>query len=103
MLTSEARVPTPSGARYAKQLCGHMGHRVRTEWTPPDGVIEFPDGGSCHLTATQDALLLTLRADQPGTLDRMRTLVAVHLERFGRRDGLTVDWSEARVTGPPVA
>lgn len=92
MLRTQARVPTPSANRYAKQLCSHFSHRVKAEWSPPTGFIEFPRGGTCHLQADTDGLLLIAEATVPELLDRIQVTVGGHLERFARRDGLEVTW-----------
>lgn len=91
---SEARVPTPRGERYAKQLCRHAARRTpRAEWTPPEGVIEFPDGmGTCRMTAEPDHLVLAVEVMDPADLARMQQIVGGLVERFASRDGLKVEW-----------
>lgn len=94
MMRSEARVPTPRGERYAKQLCSHAAWRApRAEWTPPEGVIEFPDEmGTCRVTAEADHLVLAIVATDPADLARLQQIVAGNLERFASREGLKVEW-----------
>jgi hypothetical protein len=66
---SNARVPTARSARYAKQLCSHAVWKTpRAQWTPPNGVIEFPGGlGTCRITAEPDCLVLAVEAADPAT------------------------------------
>jgi hypothetical protein len=54
--------PDAKGERYAKQLCSHAAWKApRAEWTPPEGVIEFPDDmGTCRITAEPDHLVLAV-------------------------------------------
>ncbi len=93
MLTSVAHVPTTSADRYAKQLCNHANHMgARAEWTPPDGLVEFPHGGTCRLTTSADELVLTLQAATPDQLATMQAILTADLERFGQRHDLTVTW-----------
>lgn len=93
-MRSEARVPTPSADRYAKRLCKHAAHMApRVEWTPPDGVIWFPGGGTCRIEAGPDELVLVAEAANPEELARIRAIVGGDLERLARRDGLEVTWS----------
>ena len=94
MVTSEARVRTDSADRYAKQLCKHADHMgARSKWNPPDGTVEFPQGGTLHLTATPEELILRAVADTPGDLARVQAVIASDLQRFGHRNDLRVTWS----------
>lgn len=74
---SEARVPTSSAERYTQQLCSHAaGKTPRAEWTPPEVVIEFPDGmGTCRLTAESDRLVLMVEATDRANLARVQEIV----------------------------
>lgn len=93
-LRSEARVPTTAADRYAKQLCNHATHMgARSEWTPRTGMVEFPQGGICRLTAGQDELVLTAEADTADQLATIQTVVAANIQRFGTRQGMKVNWS----------
>ncbi|MDN3353762.1 DUF2218 domain-containing protein [Actinomadura sp. DC4] len=94
-LRSTARVPTPRGERYARQLCGHAAHmNCAATWDPPEGVIEFPDAmGTCRVTATPDHLVLTVEATDAANLERLRRILGHDVERFGGRDGLAVEWT----------
>ncbi len=93
-LTSQARVPTARADRYAKQLCSHAASQTpHAQWTPPHGVIEFPDGmGTCRLTAQPDCLVLVLHAANPTDLTRLQQIVGGNIQRFAARDNLTVQW-----------
>ncbi|HET6635677.1 MAG TPA: DUF2218 domain-containing protein [Streptomyces sp.] len=111
MLTAEATVPTTRAHRYLNQLCRHavqMRHHMpttptahgdtqtvpkvrRAESSETEGTIEF-DAGTCHLRATQDALLLRLEAQDDHGLRLLRDGLTTRLEKIGRRDSLTVDW-----------
>jgi len=94
MVRSEARIPTPSADRDAKQLTNHAIHMgARSEWAPPHGVVEFPQGGTCHLTAGPEELVLTAEAATPSQLATIQAIVAADLQRFGGRHGMSVHWS----------
>jgi hypothetical protein len=94
LMRSEARVPTPKSDRYAKQLCSHAAWKApRSEWTPPDGVIQFPDNmGTCRITAKPDHLVLAVEATDSANLARMQQIIGGNIERFASRDGLKVQW-----------
>lgn len=111
MPTAEARTPTSRAARYLAQLCdhaaamganrpAHAGHhapdhpQVGAERTGADhGVITFGAAGRCVLTATPAELLARVEAADEPALSRIQQTLSADLERFGRRDGLTVVWT----------
>jgi hypothetical protein len=125
MPASSAHVPTARAARYLAQLCSHgrlmsrlTRHRAPrhgqdqeqdhgaghgTDGAPPaataisagtEGIIDF-GWGRCTLTATDGALTLHAEAEDPRRLRQIEDGVAARLQRIGRRDQLTVTWTEA--------
>lgn len=100
MLIAEARVETERSSRYIVQLCQHVNKagqahplmQAHVEWSEDRGLINF-GWGRCMLRA--DPGVLTLRAEAPDEehLQRIEQRVADRLERFGRRDQLTVTWT----------
>jgi hypothetical protein len=121
MPASDARVPTTRAARYLAQLCSHgrlmsrltrhraPGHSQEhgaghaADGAPPaptatsagaEGIIDF-GWGRCTLRATDAALTLHAEAEDPRRLRQIEDGVAARLQRIGRRDQLTVTWSEA--------
>jgi hypothetical protein len=87
-----ASVPTATPERYAKQLASHLGRRceVREE---ADGIrIVLADTGDCLLSSGNGVLVLAATAIGPEELDRVTHVVGSHLERFGQRNELQVDW-----------
>jgi SAM-dependent methyltransferase len=94
MMRSEARVPTPRGERYAKQLCSHAARMTpRAEWNPPQGVIEFPDAmGTCRMSAEPGQLVLSVEATDSASLARLQQIVGGNIERFANREGVKVEW-----------
>ena len=47
------------------------------------------------MTARSDELVLEVEAPSPEKLERVQDIIAIHLRRFGARDGLAVDWNTA--------
>jgi hypothetical protein len=93
MPQSESRVATEKPTPYMKQLCKHFGHKVDVEFDEERGWIALPMG-RCELDATEaGVLVMRASADDAETLARTRDVIGSHLERFGRRDGLTVTWA----------
>jgi hypothetical protein len=92
MRQSVARVQTAQPERYVKQLVSHLGHKRATELLAPGhGVINFDDG-RCTVTADEGVLVLTAIAEDLAALARIQDVVGRHLERFGTRAELRVQW-----------
>jgi hypothetical protein len=90
-LTSQADVATEKPVPYMRQLCKHFGHKVDAAFDDDSGYIQFAFG-RCELRASGATLHLTVSADTDENRERMRNVIGSHLERFGRRDDLSVDW-----------
>ncbi|WP_169980809.1 DUF2218 domain-containing protein [Microbispora sp. H10836] len=118
-----ARIQTERAGRYLAQFCKHAaamgggGHtarlhphgpaarrgvRVTAEWSDTSGTVAFTPWGECTLTA--DAGTLTVRIDAPEEegLARIRDVVTRDLERFSRREPLTVTWQRQETPDAPV-
>jgi uncharacterized protein len=91
-LSSQATVSTEKPVPYMRQLCKHFGHKVDAVFTDDSGYINF-EAGRCDLRAGDGELFLTVTADSEENRERLRNVVGSHLERFGRRDELSVSWS----------
>ncbi|MFF4351004.1 DUF2218 domain-containing protein [Streptomyces sp. NPDC001530] len=129
MPTTEARVETERPSRYLVQLCKHfdnkgrhLAHRPRghgggderelremraaaaeaqVEWSETRGTVRLP-WGRCEMRADPGALTVNVEAADERNLRRLQDLVAGHVERFGRREGLTVTWhGPEAATEPP--
>lgn len=116
MPTAEARIETDRPSRYLVQLCRHAaamggtdGHQprvhlrgmlarrqvqVRAEWSETEGTLRFIPWGTCTITADADTLTLRIDADDEEGLHQLQDVIARDLNRFGRRDQLTVNWSQ---------
>ena len=97
-LTARADVLTDAPERYAKQLLSHLGRR--TEWTTEGSTSTAPIAGGTGVIEVGDGVI-RLRAEAPDTetLDRVRDVLGRHLERFGRRNELSVVWTADRSAG----
>jgi hypothetical protein len=120
MPTAEARIATNRASRYLVQLCSHLNHMSGMRHQPPAGhgaghmppKVEHVDHsdsygtirfthGLCTLRATADSLKLRLDADDDETLQRLQNGLAGRIEKFGRRDQLTVTWSRPEASDIP--
>jgi len=120
MLTTEAQVQTDKPGRYLAQFCRHasqMGGRLRhrppshggggtrpemrhVEWSETSGSLIL-NWGQCTLQATPGTLTLCAEAADAENLTRIQDLVTERLEKFGRRDHLTVAWRRTPAGGNP--
>ncbi|SDZ47920.1 hypothetical protein SAMN05216215_107919 [Saccharopolyspora shandongensis] len=95
-IRSQAKVGTDKPSRYAKQLSSHLGRKCEVSEEPEGIRITLPadrGAGSCLLVSEPDALALRAEAENAEVLDRVQDVIGRHLERFGQRDELTVDWT----------
>ena len=92
MTIAKTRIPTASGAKYLQQLCKHWGHKFDVDLTDHKGnrPVSYPSNDG----ADADALLVTIEAQEKETVERMKDVVASHLDRFAFREApLAFDWS----------
>jgi len=99
MLYARAEVATATPDRYIRQLVSHLSHKATTELRPDgSGVIAVHDG-QCTLTDAGELLLLEATADNAQGLAHIQDVAGRHLERFGARAALRVEW---RSDGPAI-
>jgi hypothetical protein len=109
MLTAETTIQTANASRYLGQLCEHatkFGHRMRhlharmtharpevldVDWSETHGTLKL-SWGRCVLDADPTTLTVRVEADGEENLRGVQDLIAADLERFGRREQLTVAW-----------
>lgn len=114
MLTAEAVIATEHPERYLTRLGKHAakmgggpGHRPRAhgggqpppevrhaEWTATSGTVRL-DGGGWTMRAAPGLLRLRAEAADEASLRRIQDMLTTRLEKFGRRERLTVAWQPA--------
>ena len=95
MTQVEARVPTTSGGKYLQQLCKHWSHKLPVELEGDTGVVTFV-GAVATMTAGADSIQVSVRGEDREQVDRLKDVVAQHLDRFAFREApLTYDWAWA--------
>jgi hypothetical protein len=102
LFTSRADVATATPARYAKQLASHLGHRA--EVRDEDGAtrVVLPNGASCLLISGEGVLTLAAESPTKAALGETEHVVGSHLERFGTRAELAVQWHRAPGSQDPA-
>jgi uncharacterized protein len=89
---SGAEVATDKPVAYMRQLCKHFGHKVDASFGDDSGYIQF-EFGRCELRTSDGTLSLEVSAADAESHERMERVIGSHLERFGRRDELSVAWN----------
>lgn len=85
MVTGVIRTPRPE--RYVKQLAGHWGGKA-TITVDDDGAHHFAMESGAEVTLRPEPELLVVESSTREFGD----VVQRHLERFGMREGLTLEW-----------
>jgi len=99
MLYARAEVATATPDRFIRQLVSHLSHKATTELRPDGtGVIAVHDG-QCKLTGEGELLVLEATAEDVQGLAHIQDVAGRHLERFGARAALRVEW---RSDGPAI-
>nr|WP_246382521.1 DUF2218 domain-containing protein [Prauserella isguenensis] len=93
MPTATGLTETSRARRYLSQLCKHLSNRGMHVETSGDtyGFADF-GFGTCTLHAHPHGLVIELDVSEPRALKRAQQALTRDIERFGRRDALTVTW-----------
>ncbi|KAE8763063.1 DUF2218 domain-containing protein [Georgenia thermotolerans] len=92
LVSASANVRTDAAARYAKQLASHLGRKATVEDLPDGHRIRLTVGYGDVLVREDHLLLIAVAPDLDG-LATVQRVVGGHLERFGQRAELVVEWS----------
>jgi uncharacterized protein len=89
-----ASVPTVNAAKYMQQLCKHWSHKLPVDLSGERGVVRFPDA-VVAFEARADDLMVTIDSPEKAAVERMKDVVASHLDRFAFREApLRFVWSQ---------
>ena len=93
MPIAKASVPTASAAKYVEQLCKHWSHKLEVDLSESRGVVKFP-AAVVTLEPEANALEVTIDGEGSEEVERLKGVVASHLDRFAFREApLRFDWS----------
>ena len=104
MPVSSARVATEQPSLYVTRFCEHVAQQrerhgapdVEVAYDEQEGFVDFAPiiAATCRLDARRDGVLvIEATAADEAALAHVQRLVGEHLQRFGRDEGLTVEWS----------
>jgi hypothetical protein len=92
MSIATAIVPTANAGKYMQQLCKHWNHKLEVDLSEQRGVVKFPSAVATF-DARADALQVTIKGEEGEAVERMKAVVASHLDRFAFREApLQFDW-----------
>ena len=93
MPVSNAVIQSASASRYLQQLCKHWSHKLEVDLSEQRGVVKFPAAIATFESGT-DALQVTIESEEGEAVERMKGVVASHLDRFAFREApLRFDWA----------
>jgi hypothetical protein len=90
-MTARADVVTDNPARYAKQLVAHLGRKVEFTIDGPRSTGSI-GGGTGTVVVGDGILMLAAAGPDEEVLALVEHVLGSHLERFGARNELIVDW-----------
>lgn len=92
MPSATAHVSTANARKYMVQLCKHWSHKLEAELGEESATVTFP-AAVARMVAGESELVVTVEAAEAETLERMKGVVASHLDRFAFREApLTFNW-----------
>jgi len=89
----QARVATPNGGKYVRQLCKHWSHKLETHVEGDTGTVTFP-AAVATMAADGEGISISIEGDDTALLEQLTDVVARHIDRFAFREApLTYEWA----------
>ncbi|MBT0669700.1 DUF2218 domain-containing protein [Novosphingobium profundi] len=93
MNTIAARVATPNGGKYVRQLCKHWSHKLETTIEGDVGTVTFP-GARAVMAADEEAIAISISGVSREEVEPLTDVVARHIDRFAFREApLVYEWN----------
>jgi len=92
-MVSKLFVKTLKASIYLQQIGKHFSHELEVDFGSQAGRIEFPFG-IAELNAEELGLNMIAKAETAENLDKMKHVLASHLERFAFREKLECNWDK---------
>lgn len=92
MNTIAAKVATPNGGKYVRQLCKHWSHKLEVELDGDTGKVTFPSGVAT-MEADGEGIAVSITGESRDDVERLTDVVAKHIDRFAFREApLVYEW-----------
>ncbi len=105
--SSQSETPTQSASKYLQQLCKHWSHNLEVEFDSEKARITFPANNrganwkgdaTLLMNAGETQLTCQLQASEAEQLDKLKSTVQSHLDRFAFREApLSFDWQDQEI------
>lgn len=90
-ISSSTTIKTQKASGYLQQLCKHFSHKIEVKFDAQVGWIEFAFGHA-ELKADENVLTMVAISQNPKNLNKLKKVLASHLERFAFRESLKIKW-----------
>ena len=90
-ISSSTTIKTQKASGYLQQLCKHFSHKIEVKFDSQAGWIEFAFGRA-ELKADENVLTMVAISQNPKNLNKLKKVLASHLERFAFRESLKIKW-----------
>lgn len=95
-MITHGRASAASPDRYIQQLVKHWGHKFATSYADGRGTVPFNTETQATFDAKDGGIVITLVTADAASAERMKEVIASHLNRFAFREGeLAFEWSDA--------
>lgn len=92
-MNAKATIATQNAAKLMRWTIGHFKPKVPAQYDETNGRVEF-QFGTCSMEATEDELIVTVRAEDASSLTSMKNIVGRHIEKFGIKENIQVAWED---------
>lgn len=92
MQTRDGQMLTDRPERFARQLASHWASKTQQSEAGGVTTLVFESGQTVELRPEQGVLQITVTVADDADVDRFAQVVTEHLQRFGQRSALVVDW-----------
>lgn len=96
-----AQVITPRASRNMTRLFKHFAHKGQVQADDYQAHVAFAFG-TCRMFALADQLLIECLAEAGEAEQRLRAVIADHLNRFSGDEALQVRWQDGPLPDAPV-
>lgn len=90
-MNAQSIIATPNAAKIMRWTIGHFKPKVPAQYNKTEGSVEFRFG-TCNMQATDEELIVTVQADDEKSLTSLKDIVGRHIEKFGIKENIQVEW-----------